>query len=182
MSNDDETPEDMDEAEVEGVDSDDLENLDVDPDDLDEGGDESDESGEDVVEDALPGEEVEGEAAEGDTAAATDEERLNLDDTEEEERPRRRRRDDEDENELATADDQEEDLLKILEDKLRTSDEFAPEGEETPFEADDSTDGTPLIQPRRPDEDHCQQCFLLVRKSAPKCPVDHDLCPKFPVA
>ncbi|NCX60869.1 MAG: hypothetical protein EBW98_06715, partial [Actinobacteria bacterium] len=112
----------------------------------------------------------------------TDDERLNLDDTEEEERPRRKRRDDEDENELATADDQEEDLLKILEDKLRTSDEFAPEGEETPFEADDSTDGTPLIQPRRPDEDHCQQCFLLVRKSAPKCPVDHDLCPKFPVA
>ncbi|NBR93174.1 MAG: hypothetical protein EBT46_06840, partial [Actinobacteria bacterium] len=124
----------------------------------------------DVDVDVIDDDDTAGEAKTGETLP-TDDERLNLDDSEEE-RPRRKSREDEDENELATADDQEEDLLKILEDKLRTSDDFAPEGEEPVSEADDSTDGTPLIQPRRPDEDHCQQCFLLVRKSAPKCPVD----------
>ena len=183
MSNDNEAPDETpDDLAPEGVDSDDLEGLEgleIDPDELDD-------SDDDELADGASSDDGDDAAADGAAPTTektpTDDERLNLDDTEEEERPRRKRRDDEDENELATADDQEEDMLKILEDKLRTSDEFAPEGEETPFEADDSTDGTPLIQPRRPDEDHCQQCFLLVRKSAPKCPVDHDLCPKFPVA
>lgn len=181
MSNDDETPEDMDEAEVEGVDSDDLENLDVDPDDLDEGGDESDESGEDVVEDALPGEEVEGEAAEGDAAAATDEERLNLDD-DEDEKPKRRAKTEEDENEFASADDEEADLATILNEKLRSGEDLPPEDEAEVIDTEDNTDGTVLLQPRRPDEEHCQQCYLLVRKSAPKCPEDHDLCPLFPTS
>ena len=183
MSNDNEAPDDA-LSDEEGLDPDDLEGLDgleVDPDALDDDNDPEDEPEDDT--DAGADEDTAGDGAKTDgDNPATDDERLNLDDTEEEERPRRKRRDDDDENELATADDLEEDLAKMLEDKLRTSDDFAPEGEEPSYEADDSTDGTPLIQPRRPDEDHCQQCFLLVRKSAPKCPVDHDLCPKFPTA
>lgn len=189
MSNDNETPDETpDDLAPDGVDSDDLEGLEgleIDPDELDDSDEQEagDDDLADVVVDAVADDITEGTGGSATTdKAPTDDERLNLDDTEEEERPRRKPREDDDENELATADDQEEDLLKILEDKLRTTDEFAPEGEETPFETDDSTDGTPLIQPRRPDEDHCQQCFLLVRKTAPKCPVDHDLCPKFPVA
>ena len=178
MSNEDETPEGMDDAEIEGVDSDDLENLDVDPDALDADGDES---GEDVGDDALPGEEVETEAAEGEETAATDEERLNLDD-DEDEKPKRRAKTEEDENEFASADDEEADLATILNEKLRSGEDLPPEDEAEVVDTEDNTDGTVLLQPRRPDEEHCQQCYLLVRKSAPKCPEDHDLCPLFPTS
>ncbi|MGA1333095.1 MAG: hypothetical protein ACO31D_08060 [Ilumatobacteraceae bacterium] len=178
MSNDDETPESMDDAEIEGVDSDDLENLDVDPDALDE---DSDESGEDAEDAALPGEEVATEAAEGDGAASTDEERLNLDD-DEDEKPKRRAKTEEDENEFASADDEEADLATILNEKLRSGEDLPPEDEAEVVDTEDNTDGTVLLQPRRPDEEHCQQCYLLVRKSAPKCPEDHDLCPLFPTS
>jgi hypothetical protein len=113
--------------------------------------------------------------------AIADDERLNLDDDDEVEKPKRKRSEDIDENELSGVDDEEADLATILAEKLRSSDELAPDDEVAVVDVDDPTDGTPLLQPRRPDEDHCQQCFLLVRKSAPKCPVDHDLCPRFPV-
>ncbi|MFZ9707204.1 MAG: hypothetical protein ACO3CG_05110 [Ilumatobacteraceae bacterium] len=178
MSNNDETPESMDDAEIEGVDSDDLERLDVDPDALDE---DSDESGEDAEDAALPGEEVATEAAEGDEAASTDEERLNLDD-DEDEKPKRRAKTEEDENEFASADDEEADLATILNEKLRSGEDLPPEDEAEVVDTEDNTDGTVLLQPRRPDEEHCQQCYLLVRKSAPKCPEDHDLCPLFPTS
>jgi hypothetical protein len=176
MSNDDNTPED--DIDLEGGDVDDLATLEVDPDELPEG--------EEVDPDAIDGDDAgESEAATSDTTdevAAVDDERLNLDDDEEVEKPKRKRSEDIDENELSGIDDEEADLATILAEKLRSSDELAPDDEVVVVDADDPTDGTPLLQPRRPDEDHCQQCFLLVRKSAPKCPVDHDLCPKFPVA
>ena len=176
MRNDDNTPEDV--IDLEGGDVDDLATLEVDPDELPEG--------EEVDPDAIDGEDAgESEAATSDTTdevAAVDDERLNLDDDEEVEKPKRKRSEDIDENELSGIDDEEADLATILAEKLRSSDELAPDDEVVVVDADDPTDGTPLLQPRRPDEDHCQQCFLLVRKSAPKCPVDHDLCPKFPVA
>ncbi|MGA0149496.1 MAG: hypothetical protein ACO3QU_06845 [Ilumatobacteraceae bacterium] len=176
MSNDDNTPED--DIDLEGGDVDDLATLEVDPDELPEG--------EEVDPDAIDGDDAgEAEASTSDTTdevAAVDDERLNLDDDEEVEKPKRKRSEDIDENELSGIDDEEADLATILAEKLRSSDELAPDDEIVVVDADDSTDGTPLLQPRRPDEDHCQQCFLLVRKSAPKCPVDHDLCPKFPVA
>ena len=178
MSNDDETPESMDDAEIEGVDSDDLENLDVDPDALDEDGDES---GEDAGDEALSGEEVETDAAEGEETPGTDEERLNLDD-DEDEKPKRRAKTEEDENEFASADDEEADLATILNEKLRSGEDLPPEDEAEVVDTEDNTDGTVLLQPRRPDEEHCQQCYLLVRKSAPKCPEDHDLCPLFPTS
>ena len=176
MSNDDNTPED--DIDLEGGDVDDLATLEVDPDELPEG--------EEVDPDAIDGDDAgESEAATSDTTdevAAVDDERLNLDDDEEVEKPKRKRSEDIDENELSGIDDEEADLATILAEKLRSSDELAPDDEVVVVDADDPTDGTPLLQPRRPDEDHCQPCFLLVRKSAPKCPVDHDLCPKFPVA
>ncbi|MGA0064443.1 MAG: hypothetical protein ACO3IV_03280 [Ilumatobacteraceae bacterium] len=105
--------------------------------------------------------------------------RLAVDEDEDEERPRRRATDEEgDDNEMLSKEDVEADLASILQEKLASSDEFAPDDEIV--EQEDFTDGTPVLQPRRPDEEHCQQCFLLVRKTAPKCPVDHDLCPLFP--
>ncbi len=105
--------------------------------------------------------------------------RLAVDEDEDEERPRRRANDEEgDDNEMLSKEDVEADLASILQEKLASSDEFAPDDEVV--EQEDFTDGTPVLQPRRPDEAHCQQCFLLVRKTAPKCPVHHDLCPLFP--
>ncbi len=71
-------------------------------------------------------------------------------------------------------------MATILHEKLRSGDDLPPDEDGELLDSDDVTDGTPLLQPRRPDEEHCQQCFLLVRKSAPKCPVDHDLCPLYP--
>jgi hypothetical protein len=172
MSDDSETPESMDEPELEGVDPDDLAGLDVDPDDLDEDAD-TDDAGQD---DAASSDD---KSTAGKTAAA-DEERLNLDD-DEDVKPRKRKTE-EDENEFASADDEEADLATILQEKLRSGDDLPPDEEGEVVDLEDVTDGTPLLQPRRPDEEHCQQCFLLVRKSAPKCPVDHDLCPLFPTA
>lgn len=175
MSDESDTPDSIDEPELEGVDPDDLAGLDVDPDDLDEDAadpDTADESELDV--DAV---EDDDKTAAPD-APATDEERLNLDD-DEDAKPRKRKTE-EDENEFASADDEEADLATILQEKLRSGDDLPPDEEGDVVDLEDVTDGTPLLQPRRPDEEHCQQCFLLVRKSAPKCPVDHDLCPLFP--
>lgn len=172
MSDDSDTPESMDEPELEGVDPDDLAGLDVDPDDLDENADTDDTEHDDAAGD--------GDKVTAGKTAAADEERLNLDD-DEDVKPRKRKTE-EDENEFASADDEEADLATILQEKLRSGDDLPPDEEGDVVDLEDVTDGTPLLQPRRPDEEHCQQCFLLVRKSAPKCPVDHDLCPLFPTA
>lgn len=160
----------MEDAEATGED---LGALDVDPDDIDD----------DSVslEVDLDGDDLDGEPATADDVeipVAPD--RLGIDDDDEEEEPPRRRVSDEDvdDNEMLSKEDVEADLASILQEKLASSDEFAPEDEVV--EQEDFTDGTPKLQPRRPDEEHCQQCFLLVRRSAPKCPVDHDLCPLFP--
>lgn len=178
MSNNDNTPDD--DIEMEGGDVDDLAALEVDPDELPEG--------EEVDPDAISSDDADtsidadsSPADSTDEVAVTDDERLNLDDDEEAEKPKRKRSEDIDENELSGVDDEEADLATILAEKLRSSDELSPDDEVAVVDVDDPTDGTPLLQPRRPDEEHCQQCFLLVRKSAPKCPVDHDLCPRFPV-
>ncbi len=90
---------------------------------------------------------------------------------------RRANDDDEDEEDLLTADDVEEDLDKILKDKL-ASEELAPEDEEE-VEVDDRSGGDDRLQPKRADEQLCTSCFLLVRESAPICPVGDDSCPIF---
>ena len=181
MSNDEDTPDSMDEPEIEGVDADDLESLDVDADDLDDATEDSDETVAELGEDALPSAEVDTDAPDGAAGVATDEERLNLDD-DEDDKPKRRPKAEEDENEFASADDEEADLATILNEKLRSGEDLPPEDEAEVVDTEDNTDGTVLLQPRRPDEEHCQQCYLLVRKSAPKCPEDHDLCPLFPTS
>jgi hypothetical protein len=87
--------------------------------------------------------------------------------------------DDDDDDDLRTEDDVEADLDAILREKLTAADETPLEEDEEDVVVDDKTDGMERLQPRRPDEIQCAQCFLLVRKSAPGCPVEDDACPLF---
>jgi hypothetical protein len=84
---------------------------------------------------------------------------------------------DDDDDDLRTEDDVEADLDAILREKLTAADETPLEDEDEEVVVDDKTDGLERLQPRRPDETQCTQCFLLVRKSAPGCPVEDDACP-----
>ena len=86
--------------------------------------------------------------------------------------------DDDDEDDLRTEYDVEADLSSILQEKLASPQETAPE-EEDEVVGDDRTDGVERLQPRRPDETQCSHCFLLVRQTAPGCPVEDDACPLF---
>ena len=190
MVHDNDTPQS--DVDSDGGDPDDLTGLtglEIDPDELPEGEevdpdalDIADDDADDVVAVDIA---IDGVvAATGETSedeVKTDDERLNLDDDDDETAEKKRPpREEVDENEMSGSDDEEADLATILADKLRSNDQLSPDDETAPVDIEDATDGTPLLQPRRPDEEHCQQCFLLVRKSAPKCPVDHDLCPLFP--
>ena len=86
---------------------------------------------------------------------------------------------DEDDEDLRTEDDVEADLDAILREKLTAAEETPLEEDEEDVVVDDKTDGMERLQPRRPDETQCTQCFLLVRNSAPGCPVEDDACPLF---
>ena len=87
--------------------------------------------------------------------------------------------DEDDDDDLRTEDDVEADLDAILREKLTAADDSPPEEAEEDAVVDDKTDGMERLQPRRPDETQCTQCFLLVRNSAPGCPVEDDACPLF---
>jgi len=88
--------------------------------------------------------------------------------------------DDDDDDDLRTEDDVEADLDSILKEKLTAADDTPlDDDEEEGLVVDDKTDGMERLQPRRPDEKQCTQCFLLVRNSAPGCPVEDDACPLF---
>lgn len=87
--------------------------------------------------------------------------------------------DEEEDEDLRTEDDVEADLDAILREKLTAAEETPLEEDEDDVVADDKTDGMERLQPRRPDETQCTQCFLLVRNSAPGCPVEDDACPLF---
>lgn len=87
--------------------------------------------------------------------------------------------DDDEDEDLRTEDDVEADLDAILREKLTAADETPLEDDEEEVVVDDKTDGLERLQPRRPDEIQCTQCFLLVRKTAPGCPVEDDACPLF---
>ena len=89
--------------------------------------------------------------------------------------------DDDDEDDLRTEDDVEADLSSILQEKLSSPQETAPDEDEE-IVGDDRTDGVERLQPRRPDETQCTHCFLLVRQNAPGCPVEDDACPLFKIA
>ena len=74
----------------------------------------------------------------------------------------------EEDEDLVDEEDEEEDVVS----------EESPE-EEDEVVGDDRTDGVERLQPRRPDETQCSHCFLLVRQTAPGCPVEDDACPLF---
>jgi len=86
-----------------------------------------------------------------------------------------------DDNELALSDDAEADLLTILQSKIHA--ENREEEDESEVVEEDTVESTNdlLILPRTKDEKHCQRCWLLVRNTAPKCPVHDDDCPIFQV-
>ncbi len=93
--------------------------------------------------------------------------------------PRRRASEEEDEDEdLLAPDDVEADLDTILKDRLVTADETS-EDEDDEVEADERGGDGDRLQPKRPDEQLCSSCFLLVRRNAPNCPVGDDSCPLF---
>ena len=86
--------------------------------------------------------------------------------------------DEDDDEDLVTPDDVEADLDTILKDRMVAAEE-TPAEEEEEEEFDDRGDTTDRLQPKRPDERLCGSCFLLVRESAPQCPVGDDSCPLF---
>ena len=47
------------------------------------------------------------------------------------------------------------------------------------YEADVRGEGSERLLPKQQDEQLCPSCFLLVRASAPNCPVGDDDCPIF---
>jgi hypothetical protein len=151
MDNDDIDAEDL--EELEELDTEADPDDDVDPEDLD--------SDDDFEDDDFEDDEAE---SDDDSVGATVVRKAGADD-------------DEDEDDLLTADDVEEDLDKILKDKL-TAEETAGEDEEEP-EVDDRGAAEEGLQPKRADEQLCSRCFLLVRRSAPVCPVGDDECPIF---
>jgi hypothetical protein len=85
--------------------------------------------------------------------------------------------DDDDEDDMVAPDDVEEDLSKILKDRL-ASEDLPAEEDEVPDNEERST-GDDELQPKRADELLCSSCFLLVRKNAPMCPIGDDACPVF---
>lgn len=85
--------------------------------------------------------------------------------------------DDDDDDDMVAPDDVEEDLSKILKDRL-ASEELPAEEDEVP-ENEERSVGDDELQPKRADELMCSSCFLLVRKNAPMCPIGDDACPVF---
>ena len=53
------------------------------------------------------------------------------------------------------------------------------EDEDEDEEPDDRGEAGDRLQPKRADEQLCPNCFLLVRATAPGCPVGDDDCPIF---
>jgi hypothetical protein len=82
---------------------------------------------------------------------------------------------DEDDDMIAP-DDVEADLDTILKDRLVAAEDEVNEDEEEVEERGEQAD---RLQPKRADEQLCPRCFLLVRQTAPMCPVGDDDCPLF---
>jgi hypothetical protein len=166
-------------------------------DDTDEALDTSaDEPSEDLLVDADADDDVEvfGEVADvfesdDDDAAATteddeEEEAAEGDDAAEATATTRKKKVDEeedDDDEILAPDDVEADLDRILKDRMVTSDEQDDDDDDDSTEtaAPERGDDSGRLQPKRSDEVLCSSCFLLVRTSAPGCPVGDDACPVF---
>jgi hypothetical protein len=157
----------------EGSEPDEAEEADeAEDDDLEEGPDADDLDDEEAFEDLDEDETVEEDE--------DDEEEEDEDDEVVTARAKRRAGEEEEDedDELLSPDDVEADLDRILKDRLVTADEDEDEDEEEE-EPEDRADGGDRLQPKRADEQLCPQCFLLVRASAPACPVGDDACPIF---
>lgn len=85
---------------------------------------------------------------------------------------------DEDEDMLAP-DDVEADLDTILKDRLVTVEEQADDDDDAAEIDDPRVEPGDRLQPKRADEQLCSHCFLLVRATAPACPMADDDCPIF---
>ncbi len=151
MAKDDIDPEDIEGLEIEETDPDVIDELEVDEDFLEE---DVDAVGDDVDEDA--------DDDNGDDEPVT---------------AKGRKTRDEDDDDVVAPDDVEEDLAEILKDRLASED--VPAEDEESEEVDDKTSGEDSLQPKRADEVMCSSCFLLVRQSAPACPVGDEACPVF---
>jgi len=128
--------------------------------------------------------EFEADELEDDDAEIADEEEDDDDESETTVRARKRKgtgaeeEEEEDDDDLVAPDDVEADLDRILKDRMVASeDENEDEDEEAPV--DDRGDTIDGLQPKRADETLCSSCFLLVRSTAPGCPVEDDNCPIF---
>jgi hypothetical protein len=162
--NADDAPEDLD---AEGPDEDEIaesEDADVEPD------------ADELEDDLFVGEEAEDE----DTDEVADEDEDEDEDAEEAGTTRTKRRtgdeEEDEDDELLSPDDVEADLDRILKDRLVTAEDDEDEEDEEP---EDRAEGGDRLQPKRADEQLCPNCFLLVRATAPGCPVGDDDCPIF---
>lgn len=160
MAADDDMIDDDDLDEDGFIEEDGDDDLELDDDELDDDGEIDDEMGDDDEDDDM-GDDAGDDDGDGATPTV-----------------RAKRGSEDDDEDLTTADDVEADLAHILDERLRERsevDEDDEEEEEPPSAADPETS----IQPKRADERMCPQCFLLVRKGAPVCPVGDDDCPLF---
>jgi len=124
----------------------------------------------DDADDATEDDEEE-EAAEGDDAAETTATT----------RKKKVEEEEDDDDEILAPDDVEADLDRILKDRMVTSDEQDDDDDDdaTATAAPERGEDSGRLQPKRSDEVLCSSCFLLVRTSAPGCPVGDDACPVF---
>lgn len=84
--------------------------------------------------------------------------------------------DEDDDDDIIAPDEVEADLDTILKDRLVAADDEDENEDDEPEEKGEAAD---RLQPKRSDEQLCPSCFLLVRQSAPVCPVGDDDCPIF---
>ncbi len=84
--------------------------------------------------------------------------------------------DEDDDDDIIAPDDVEADLDTILKDRLVAAEDETNEDEEEVEERGEQAD---RLQPKRADEQLCPNCFLLVRQTAPMCPIGDDDCPLF---
>ncbi|RLE22894.1 MAG: hypothetical protein DRJ50_06980 [Actinobacteria bacterium] len=127
----------------------------------------------DATDDATATELNEDELDDDDDGASDDDDDDDDDDESDSPNTKRGKNDDDDDDELLD-DDVEEDLDKILKDRLVAADDEA-EADAQPVRGA----GGEQLQPKQRDEQLCSSCFLLVRSNAPNCPIGDDDCPIF---
>jgi hypothetical protein len=57
--------------------------------------------------------------------------------------------------------------------------EDTPDEDEEEAEPEERGEAGDRLQPKRADEQLCPSCFLLVRRTAPACPMGDEDCPLF---